>query len=64
MKPTNPTAEYITAADRVYATPALDAYRDIILSDDWTEADHLRWVATAPVAEIVRWAESIAADAE
>lgn len=65
MKPQpGPTAEFTAAEARVNATPELDAYRDIILDTDWIEPDHLTWVATAPVAEIVRWAESIAADAE
>jgi len=51
--------EYGKAERRVNETPALGPYRDVILYD-WPEGDeHWQWVQTAPVAEIVDWAETI-----
>lgn len=50
---------YEKAVDRIMNTPQLHQYRDIILSD-WAEGDkHLHWVITAPVGEIVDWAQPI-----
>jgi hypothetical protein len=47
------------ARARVDATPELDAHRWVILSD-WPEgAEHWEWVSSAPVAEIVDWANAI-----
>lgn len=47
---------YDQALERVEREPALWEHEDLILYD-WTELnDHLRWVCTAPVDEIVAWA--------
>jgi hypothetical protein len=36
-----------------------------IMDDAWADdADHLRWVNTAKVAEIVKWAEAIERNGE
>lgn len=43
------------AETRVDSSAALRKHRAIIFYD-WTEADHYRWVATAPEREIVSWA--------
>ncbi len=46
------------AAARVDGSPALAAHREFIMAD-WREgAEHWRWVISAPVAEIVEWAEA------
>lgn len=47
------------ARQRVRETPELDAIEDTIFYDwpNWTE--HMQWIATAPVAEIVDWAETV-----
>ena len=48
------------AERRVNETPELQPYRDVIFAG-WVEGiEHLDWVATAPVAEIVDWAQGIA----
>jgi hypothetical protein len=49
------------AADRVDTSAALARYRETI-NADWAEADHYKWVATAPEREIVSWAKSIEGD--
>ena len=57
-------ATYERACDRVFATPELKAHADIIL-EDWREGrEHWQWVATAPVAEIVSWAEAVTPEKE
>jgi len=44
---------------RIANEPELQPYRWTILYD-WTEGDeHWQWAATAPVAEIVDWAETV-----
>jgi hypothetical protein len=49
---------YERAESKVDASPTLRKYREFILSD-WHEGDdHLRWVISAPVKEIVSWAEA------
>ena len=49
----------LRARQRVQDTSELQLYRDVIFAD-WPEGDeHLEWVASAPVAEIVRWAQQI-----
>ena len=49
---------YAQAKVRVQDTPALAEHADFILAD-WPEGDdHWQWVATAPVAEVVDWAEA------
>ena len=46
------------ARARVQNTPELAEHADFILAD-WPEGDdHWKWVATAPVAEVVDWAEA------
>lgn len=49
------------ARARVQNTPELQPYADII-EYDWNDTGHYHWVATAPVAEILKWAEGIRAD--
>ena len=52
------------AESRIDQTPELEPYRDTILYD-WPEGDeHWQWACTAPVAEIVNWAETVEAAAE
>ncbi len=46
------------AMDRVEAHPALADHEGVIFSD-WAEEDHMEWVATAHVDEIVDWAETV-----
>ena len=50
------------ARQRIENTPELAAHAAIILYEwpNWNE--HMAWIATAPVAEIVEWAESVEAD--
>lgn len=44
---------------RVDNSPALSDYSNIIFYD-WNEGnEHLRWIITAPVAEIISWAKEI-----
>jgi hypothetical protein len=50
---------YGDAKARAEAEPELEAHRETILYD-WPEgAEHWEWVCTAPVAEIVGWAEVV-----
>jgi hypothetical protein len=53
------------AAERVAKSPRLAAHRETI-EYDWREQDesHEQWVATAPIAEIVDWAETVEAAAQ
>lgn len=44
--------------ERIAKTPELEEYREE-LEYDWPEQEHADWVATAPVEEIVDWAETI-----
>jgi hypothetical protein len=47
------------ARARVDATPELDAHRQVILAN-WPEGEeHWGWVCSAPVHEIVDWAEAV-----
>ena len=47
------------AQKRVDDTPELQPYREIIFYD-WIEGnEHIRWVATAPIREILDWCETI-----
>jgi len=51
--------DYNRASSRVENTPELVAHAETILAD-WPEGDeHWQWVITAPVAEIVDWAETV-----
>lgn len=46
------------AERRVIDTPELCKHNEFIMAD-WREgAEHWRWVISAPVAEIVEWAEA------
>lgn len=44
--------------ERIENTPELEQYREE-LEYDWPEDGHADWVATAPVDEIVDWAETV-----
>ncbi len=49
------------AKARFSTTPQLAQYETVIFAD-WPEGDeHWRWIASAPVAEIVAWAKLIKA---
>jgi uncharacterized membrane protein len=53
------TTNYEKIQARINKNPALVAYADL-LQYDWDDADeHADWVATAPVSEIVEWAQQI-----
>jgi hypothetical protein len=56
--PTTKTTEQI-ARERVANTPELKKVSDTIFADwpNWDE--HLEWVTSAPVAEILDWVESM-----
>jgi hypothetical protein len=47
------------ARRRVSETPELDEWSDVIFYDWWNWDEHMEWIATAPVAEIVDWAETV-----
>ena len=52
-------ALYDKACDRVFRSPRLRKYSDIIFAD-WSEGDdHLRWVIRGRVGEIEDWAQRI-----
>lgn len=54
---------YKEAERRVWVTPELKAHETTIFYD-WPEGDeHWKWIATAPVKEIVNWAETVEAAA-
>ena len=47
------------ARDRVAQTPELDNFSNTIFYD-WPEWDeHMEWIATAPVDEILDWADTV-----
>ena len=50
------------ADERVRESAAL-ARHSATINADWSETDHYRWVVTAPEREIVRWAETVEAEA-
>lgn len=50
------------AEARVERSPALSRHADTIWYD-WCEADHAKWVATAPEREILDWARSVGTEA-
>lgn len=52
------TDEYERAKARVMRSPKLRPLADYILAD-LGDPDHFQWVATARVAEIADWAETI-----
>jgi len=48
-----------SARTRVDKTPSLHPYREIIFYD-WTEGDdHLKWISSASLREIMDWCETI-----
>lgn len=47
----------IVARQRVEGSPVLGEYNAVIF-EDWRESDHMKWVATAPMAEVVSWAKA------
>lgn len=62
MTATEATIEQ-TATSRVENSETLAQYKDLLISYDWENRDeHLNWVATAPEAELVAWAEDIRRD--
>jgi hypothetical protein len=44
---------------RITENPELEAYRVEITADWPNMAEHVDWIETAPVAEIISWAESM-----
>ncbi len=51
------------ATMRVEREPDLLPFREVILHEGWTEGgEYWNWVIDAPVAEIVEWARTVAAD--
>ena len=51
------------AAQRVADNPELEEYRDLLIENLWdNQSDHLEWVATAPITEILEWAQDIRED--
>lgn len=54
---------YELATNRVDNSDELTPYRDLLIEYDWEEGEeHLHWVATAPVAELVAWAKGLRQD--
>ncbi|GEM_PF-1636386 len=49
---------YELAMRRVRSDPCLHPHQSTIMCD-WREPGHWQWVATAPVKEIMDWAETI-----
>lgn len=45
--------------ERIESTPELEQYRPELEYDWPNRHEHAEWVATAPVEEIVEWAEAI-----
>ena len=44
---------------RINSTPELEPYRDTILYDWPNITEHVAWICTGPVAEIIDWAEAV-----
>ena len=56
------TVDYKRAEQRINDTPELQPHRETCLHE-WAEGDeHYEWIATAPIAEIVSWAQTIESD--
>ncbi len=48
------------AKARVNETDELSIYEDILIDYQWqNQEEHFEWVATAPLEEIIDWAEDI-----
>lgn len=59
----NREAMWQRARQRVEGNAELSPWFEVILMQDWDNMDeHLEWVCTAPVAEIVDWAETVSRD--
>ena len=59
-----PTKLYREAEQRINDTPELEPYRELLLTD-WPEGDeHLEWVVSAPVEELLSWARATQTDNE
>ena len=52
------------AKTRVDRSPRLRKYKSIILSVNYADDDHLRWVVDAKVGEIEAWARQIKEDSD
>lgn len=52
---------YCRAVARVEGDPTLVGLADILLAAWSDDDDHFKWVATAPTADLVAWAENIRA---
>lgn len=57
-------ARYQRARSRVETSPRLRKYKSIILSVNYADDDHLRWVVDAKVGEIEAWAKQIKEDSD
>jgi len=53
------TKTYCRAVARVEGDPTLVGLADILLSAWSDDEDHFQWVATAPPADLVAWADQI-----
>lgn len=54
---------YERASNRVRNTPELEPHRALLLDYNWPNTDeHLVWVASAPVVEILDWLASLEDD--
>jgi hypothetical protein len=54
---------YARAWQRVQSSPRMRGYADILLAEGWaSDEDHLRWVISGKMSEIVAWAEQIRGD--
>lgn len=54
---------YDEMVTRIDNTPELEPYREVLVYDWPNEQEHIDWVCTAPVAEIVAWAREIEIEA-
>jgi hypothetical protein len=53
----------ISAQQRVNQSIELRPFYDIIVEYDWPNIqDHIDWVCTAPIADILEWAQDIRKD--
>jgi hypothetical protein len=56
---------YERAQERVRNTPELAPHAALLLDYDWPNTDeHLAWVASAPVAEILDWLSNLDPEGE
>jgi hypothetical protein len=45
------------ASDRLRESPILREYADILLTGEPQDEEYWQWLATAPDAEVIQWAE-------